>query len=134
MTAAGAVPPELTLLIGESDPVRYGELQRDLGRLIHDEEWETREIPKPVAKTGAWVQDHLPLGEEAFIKPWMVDLANDYYALDITRARTQLGWEPRRSLRETLPKMVAALKADPAGWYRQNKLAPPSWLQERRAA
>ncbi|MFN2240512.1 MAG: DNA polymerase III subunit epsilon, partial [Thermoanaerobaculia bacterium] len=56
----------------------------------------------------------------------MIDRANDHYALDITRARTLLDWEPKRSLRETLPKMVAALKADPIGWYRENDLdAPP---------
>ncbi|MBY0497444.1 MAG: hypothetical protein K2Y23_24845 [Cyanobacteria bacterium] len=44
------------------------------------------------------------------------------YALDITRARQLLGWQPKRSLRETLPKMVAALKADPPGFYRENGL------------
>ena len=55
----------------------------------------------------------------------MIDRANDHYALDITRARTLLGWEPTRSLRETIPKMIAALKADPVAWYRENDLEPP---------
>jgi nucleoside-diphosphate-sugar epimerase len=49
----------------------------------------------------------------------MIALADDHYALDISRARTLLGWEPRHSLRETLPKMITALKADPPGWYRK---------------
>jgi nucleoside-diphosphate-sugar epimerase len=82
------------------------------------------------------VQDQIPGVEEPFIKPWMIDLADDHYALDITRARTLLGWSPRRSLRETLPKMVAALKADPAGFYRRNKLegAPPGPVAERGRA
>jgi nucleoside-diphosphate-sugar epimerase len=124
------LPDELTLLIGEPETLSYDELQRELGRLIHGEEWETREIPKAVAKAGAWVQDALPLGEEPFIKPWMIDLADDHLELDITRARTRLGWEPERSLRRTLPRMVAALEADPAGWYRENKLEVPSWLAE----
>jgi hypothetical protein len=43
-----------------------------------------------------------------------------------------LGWEPWRSLRETLPSMVGALTADPAGWYESHKLSPPSWLVEAR--
>lgn len=43
----------------------------------------------------------------------MIDLADDHYALDIGRAEKSLGWRPRRSLRETLPRMVAGLKADP---------------------
>lgn len=66
---------------------------------------------------------------ESFIKPWMVALAEDDYELDITRARSLPGWEPQTSLRETLPKMAAALEADPPGWYRANKLDPPPWLE-----
>jgi UDP-glucose 4-epimerase len=47
-------------------------------------------------------------------------------ALDIDRARSALGWKPERSLRETLPRMVAALNADPRLFYERNKLeAPP---------
>ena len=118
------LPAELTLVIGEPETLSYDELQRTLSQLIHDEEWETRQIPKALAKAGAWVQDVLP-GEEPFIKPWMIDLADDHYELDITRARTFLGWRPQRSLRETLPKIVLNLKDDPAGWYRTNELELP---------
>jgi len=127
------VAPELTLLIGEPETLSYDELQHTLGRLLHGEPWETREIPKAVAKTGAWLHDQMPIGEEAFIKPWMIDLADDHYALDISRARAVLGWQPTRSLRETLPKIVAALKADPIGWYRDNKLEPPASLRHAAA-
>jgi len=104
------LPKELTLLIGESETLSYDEIQRLVGHLVHGEEWETREIPKPVAKTGTWLEDEV-LDEEPFIKPWMVDSADDHYALDTSRARTVLGWEAKRSLRETLPKMIAALAA-----------------------
>jgi nucleoside-diphosphate-sugar epimerase len=132
-----ALPAEAVILIGEPEPVSYDELQRRLAALIHGErEWDTMQIPKAVAKAGAWVQDQIPGVEEPFIKPWMIDLADDHYALDITRARTLLGWFPRRSLRETLPKMVAALKADPAGFYRMNKLEgePPGQAAPRDRA
>jgi nucleoside-diphosphate-sugar epimerase len=128
-----SLPPELVLLLGEPQTLSYEELQRAFGRLLHDEEWQTREVPKALAKAGAWVQDAIPFGEEPFIKPWMIDLADDHYELDITRARTLLGWQPKRSLRGTLPKMVAALKEDPPRWYRDNKLEPPSWLEETAA-
>jgi hypothetical protein len=84
----------------------------------------------PLAKAGAWVMEKLP-GADPFIKPWMIDRANDHYALDIARARTLLGWEPKRSLRETLPKMVAALKADPLGFYRGNNLELSSELEKQ---
>lgn len=114
-------PPELALLLGEPEAIGYGELQAEIGRLIRGESWETREIPKALAKAGAWVQQDV-LGEDSFIRSWMVDIASDHYSVDIARARKHLGWEPRHSLRKTLPRMIDALKADPAGWYRVNKL------------
>lgn len=120
--------PQETFLIGEPETLSYDELQRSLARLIHDEEWETRAIPKALAKTGAWFEDLVP-GEEPFIKPWMIDLADDHYSLDIGRARNALGWKPQRSLLETLPRMVSALKADPLLFYKKNKLEAPSWLE-----
>ena len=86
-----------------------------------------------MAKTGAWVQDTLPLGEEPFIKPWMIDLADDHYALDITRAHDLLDWRTERSLRDTLPLMTSALKDNPLAWYREHKLEPPSQLREASA-
>ena len=128
-----ALPPELPLLLGEPEPLSYDEVQHTFARLIHGEELETLEVPgvlAPLAKAGAWVMEKLP-GADPFIKPWMIDRANDHYALDITRARTLLGWEPKRSLRGTIPKMIAALKADPLGWYRENELEPTSEMQER---
>ena len=100
------LPPEVPLLLGEPEALSYDELQHTIARLIRGASKETIEIPgalAPLAKAGAWVLDHVP-GQESFIKPWMIDRANDHYALDITRARTLLGWEPKRSLRETLPK------------------------------
>lgn len=117
------LPPEAAILIGEPETLSYDELQHTFSRLIRDESWETHNVPGPIAKAGAWVQDHIP-GQDPFIKPWMIDRANDHYALDITRARTLLDWEPRHSLRETMPKMVAALQADPFGWYREHGLEP----------
>ena len=115
------LPSELALLLGEPNVMGYGELQAEIGRLIRDKSWETLEVPKALAKAGTWVQQDV-LGEGSFIRSWMVDIADDHYAIDITRARTLLDWEPKHSLRDTLPRMVNALKADPASWYRANKL------------
>jgi nucleoside-diphosphate-sugar epimerase len=115
------LPPVTTLLIGEPETLSFDELQRTFGRQLHDKEWKTYRIPKVVAKAGAWLQGLLP-GPDPFIKPWMIDLADAHYALDISRAYQRLGWKPRRSLRETLLKMITALKSDPAGWYKENKL------------
>jgi nucleoside-diphosphate-sugar epimerase len=125
------LPPVTPLLIGEPETVSYGELQDGFGRLLHGQKWTTYRVPKLVAKAGAWVQDRLPFAPDPFIKPWMIDRAADHYDLDITRARTLLGWAPRHSLRAALPVMVEALKRDPARWYRANKLEPPKELAPR---
>ena len=121
------LPAESAILIGEPETLSYDELQHTFMRLIHGKSGETHKVPSILAKAGAWVQDHIP-GQDPFIKPWMIDRANDHYALDITRAGTLLDWAPSRSLRQSLPKMVAALKADPPGWYREHGLELPSSL------
>lgn len=126
------LPPELPLLIGEPEPLTYSELQHTFGRLIHGEDWETTQIPKTLAKTGAWFQDNTPFIEDPFIKPWMIDYADDHYALDISVAKQLLDWTPQRSLRSTIPKMIAALKADPIGFYRKNKLELSSQMAESK--
>lgn len=129
-----SLPAETTLLLGEPTTLSYDELQHTFGRLLHgEEEWETTEIPKAVAKAGAWVQDALPLARESFIKPWMIDLADDHYALDISRAQRLLGWRPLRSLRRSLPLMAAALRSDPLAWYEAHDLEPPAEIKERAA-
>ncbi len=123
------LPRELVLGVAEPETLGYAELQALLGRLIHgEEEWKTIVLPKPLGKVGAWVMDTLRLWRIPFIRPWMIDRGDDHYELDITRARTAVGWQPRRRLRESLPKVVAALKADPWAWYRENEIAAPAWL------
>jgi len=129
------LPAEVPILLGEPEPLTYDELQHTFARLLLGKEMETLEVPHalaPLAKAGAWVMDKLP-SVDSFIKPWMIDRASDHYALDITRARTLLGWEPKRSLRDTIPKMVEALKADPAKFYEENKLGePPAPVEEKQ--
>lgn len=119
----GRLPRECTLLLGEENTPSYAELQRRLGELIHGEPWPVLSVPKPIARAGAWVQEDI-LDEDAFVKPWMIDISDDHYELDLRQARELLGWAPRHSLIDTLPAMIEGLKQDPAGWYADNKLNP----------
>lgn len=130
--------PVETILAGETDVMSFRELQDGIGRLIHGEsEWQTLRVPKELATVAAWAEekaepvipDAYDRGEKPFIKPFMIEMAEDHYALDISRARRKLGWEPRRSMRETLPALVAALLRDPLGWYRKNGITPPTWME-----
>jgi nucleoside-diphosphate-sugar epimerase len=99
--------------------------------MIHGREWPTLRIPKVAAKAGAWVQEKLAGNDEEkpFIKPWMIDLADQDYRVDVSRARERLGWAPQRTLRDTLENMVEFLDRDPQGWYRENKIPLPENLE-----
>ena len=133
------LPPETEILIGEPDAIGYDALQDELGHHLHgQDDWPTLRLPKVFAAAGAWMQgklepvipDVIDQGEEPFIKPFMVGMADDHYELDIGRARDLLGWEPRHRLTDELPRLVATLKTDPAAWYEANRVTPPAWLGE----
>jgi nucleoside-diphosphate-sugar epimerase/uncharacterized membrane protein len=134
----GALAHEQVLLIGEPVTESYEALQNLIAQRIHGEAWPTHDIPKTVAAAGAWLQhrvedivpDAIDRGIEPFIQPFMVRLADDHYELDISRAREALGWEPRRTLRGTLPEMIERLKKRPADWYRTNRIPVPQWLEQ----
>ncbi len=133
------LPDECTILAGEPDVLSYRDLQELLGRLIHGEEtWRTINVPEPLAKAGAWVQeksepvvpDAIDHGEKPFIRPFLIDLASDHYALDISRAERLLDWQPTHFIGDELPAMVRNLKKDPVAWYQANGIRPPDWMSE----
>ena len=137
------LPPGIVILIGEEEAIGYDALQDEIGALIHgNEDWPTLRLPKAAAAAGAWLQDKaeplvpdaLDQGERPFIRPFMVQMADDHYALDISRARDLLGWEPRHRLQDSLPAMIDTLIADPKGWYEANGLAPPPNVVEATKA
>ena len=129
------LPEQEVFTIGEEDVMSYEDLQEAIGRLIHGREWPTIRIPKTVAKTGAWVKDKLASSEEdaPFIKPWMIDLADQNYPVNIRRACEQLHWKPNNKLAETLPAMIDRLLQDPHRWYEINGLPLPKKLAKEQA-
>jgi len=129
-----ALAPHEVFVIGEEDVMSYEELQEASGELLHGKEWPTIRIPKVAAKAGAWVKDKLAGDDGPFIKPWMIDLADQNYPVSIQHARERLRWMPVRSLRGTLPEMVRRLKADPRRWYEANGLPLPEELQKEAEA
>lgn len=136
-----SLPPALDLLIGEEYAMGFDAVQDELGKLIHGEkDWPTLVVPKPIAAAGAWAQaqlepvipDAIDKGEKPFIRPFMIAMADDHYALDTRRARQTLGWEAAHRLKDELPAMVQALKDDPALWYERQGISKPSWLEDAR--
>jgi nucleoside-diphosphate-sugar epimerase len=135
------LPQACALLIGEPETLGYGQLQDEIGYLVHGvDDWPTLRLPKPLAEAGVRVlhaiepavPDALDEGEPTFVKPFMIAMADDHYELDIGRARATLGWEPAHRLKDSLPAMVAELKRDPGAWYERHKLTPPEWIAEAK--
>ncbi|GAB4237251.1 MAG: hypothetical protein Tsb0021_17070 [Chlamydiales bacterium] len=116
------LPSESFLLLGEPKTYSYDEIQKTLGKLILDKEFSTYEVPKFIAKVGSWVQNHLPFYPKPFIKPWMIDISDEHYELDISHSKNLIDWEPKNNLMDSLPKMVEALKNDPQKWYEEHNL------------
>lgn len=116
------LPPETPLLIGEAKTFSYDQLQRTISFLLFNREIRTFRVPKRIAKLGAWVQCLFAFKKKPFIRPWMIDLADDHYELDISKAKKLLGWAPKHSLDQTLPLMIEALKKNPEHWYKINQL------------
>tara|TARA_R110002049_G_scaffold50370_3_gene143134 strand:+ start:181688 stop:182752 length:1065 start_codon:yes stop_codon:yes gene_type:complete len=117
-----SIRPKTAILIGEPDPVSYETLQNLIGKQLHGEQWPTMYMPKSLAKVGAAVIDTLS-GGDAFIKPYMVSMADDHYALDISLAHELLDWQPQHSLAATLPKMTELIRKDPERWHAMNRLS-----------
>ncbi len=116
------LPAELPLLISEPKTLSYDDLQRRISRLLFGREIRTFQVPKRIAKIGAWLQCLFSWKRKPFIRPWMIDLADDHYEMNISKAKKFLGWVPKHSLENTLPIMIEALKKDPQRWYKANQL------------
>ncbi|WP_282026259.1 NAD-dependent epimerase/dehydratase family protein [Limimaricola cinnabarinus] len=123
------LPDNIAILAGEEEAVSYQRLQDAIGTEIHGaEHWETLTLPKPVAKLGSKLEvaaepvvpDSIDKGEKPFLRPFMIDLSSDHYALDISRARHLLGWEPELFILDSLPTMIARLRDDPVAWHMAN--------------
>jgi nucleoside-diphosphate-sugar epimerase len=126
-----SLPKELPLLIGEPETMSYDAIQREISCLLYNRDFDTFRIPKMIARIGAWVKCALAFKHKPFIRPWMIDFADDHYELDITRAQKTIGWSPRNSLAKTLPKMIEALKKDPIQWYKVNGLHMSHHLEKK---
>jgi len=117
---------DCTLEIGEDKTLSYDYLQRAISKKLLGKEITTYRIPKLIAKVGAWL---LCLFGQSFIKPWMINLADYHYALNISKAQKLLGWKPKHALATDLPLMLDKMLENPEKWYKNNSLHPPKHLK-----
>lgn len=112
------LPPYLPLLLGEETTLSYNTLQQEIASHLGQPSFRTFRIPKWIAKMGSALECALPFKAPPFIRPWMIDFADDHYELSIEKAKHYLGWHPKKNLRSTLPLMIQHLKNDPKKWYK----------------
>lgn len=112
-------------ILGEEEVMSFRQIQHKAGMQIHKRPWPVIKVPQLVAKAGAAVMDKLPFMREPFIKPWMVKHADEHFAVDLRKIRSELNWAPKRKLSETLPLMIDHLKSDPYTFYKVNKIETP---------
>ncbi|NGX57526.1 MAG: GDP-mannose 4,6-dehydratase [Chlamydiae bacterium] len=124
------LPNPFVVIIGEDKTMSYKDLQYTIEQILEHKDFHVFRVPKWLAKEGAWVESKLPFFDDNFIQPWMVDMADDHYALDITRAKEVLGWTPKHYVKTSLPVMMQLLKSDPALWYEENGLIMPKHLKK----
>lgn len=130
------LPKEEIILAGEREAVSYQKLQMMIYHLIHAEEHKIKTIPTSIAKVSTFIEEKFePLipddfdhGETPFIRPFMIDMASDHYALDITKAHKLLHWEPEHRIKDSLPIIIEFLKNDPKTWYENHKITMPDWM------
>lgn len=113
------LPPEVVLNIGDDETLSYKQLQDIISTEINGKPSTIIHIPKWFAKAGAFMQN---LFGKTFIKPWMIDLADDHFEMDSSSAKKMLDWKPEHGLRDTLPKMIKNLKDSPEHFYEVNGL------------
>ena len=120
------LPKQAVYLIGEPETYSYEQLQDAMGECLHGKaEWKTIRVPEAMAEVGASVQERASVApgvDEPFIKPFMVEMADDHYELDISRAQRDLGWSPEHRLIDAIPRMCEALKGDPDAWYAAHQM------------
>ena len=124
--------PDGPILIGEPEPLGYAELQDRIGTLLWGDEWPDMRVPGVLAKAAAWLEEKA--SDETVIKPYMISLADDHYALDIGRARQWLGWDPERRLEDELPGIIDTLKSYPVAWQHANGLLEPGLAEANAPA
>jgi nucleoside-diphosphate-sugar epimerase len=115
-----------TIVVAEPEVIGYEDLQNRIGELMHGSSWLSGGLSRTLAKAGAWVREKVAREEDPTLRPWMIDLDDDHYPVEIWRGRSRLNWEPRHRLWESLPRIVDEMKRDPRAWYERHEALFPA--------
>lgn len=109
-------------LIGETAPYTYAEIDSAAREAFGQKPRALIQVPKFLAKAGASVLS--AVGSEDFVRPWMVDYADEHFAFDVSRAATDLQWRPSRHISDVLPEMCHRADHRRREWTKKNQARP----------
>lgn len=113
-------------LIGQQTPLTYRSFHERVGRILHQKKLLLIEIPKWLAKFGAALMVFVCglMGKRRFVRPWMIDFADEHFEFDIRYSQQELGWQPHRQIQADLPRMLKKLKEEPEIYFEKNSRRP----------
>ena len=110
------------LLIGEPEPTTYRHISTAADQAFHGRSFPKIPAPKWTVKLGAKFLGSVSKNE--FYQSWMIDMADEHYAFDLTSTRDLLGWSPSHYLQAELPNLLSNATSNSAAWHARNLQRP----------
>ncbi len=114
-------------ILSEEDYIPYAELHRLLSQCIYGSDNSHRPVFMPgwLLRWGVQATSYLHYirdGRGYFFRPWMVNQSLRRYCFSTEKAKRELGWNARHSLRDYIKDMINELKIDPERWFKANNI------------
>ncbi|MFQ5862350.1 MAG: NAD-dependent epimerase/dehydratase family protein [Candidatus Brocadiales bacterium] len=127
VTLRSRMPSGSVYILSEEDYLSYAELYRLISQGLCGGKGGSRPVSLPswLLRGGVRATNYLHYigsGQEYFFKPWMINQSLLRYCFDAEKAKRELGWKTRHSLRSYVEDMLRELKADPERWFKANNI------------
>jgi len=121
------IPPGEVLVVSPDRTHSHRELFESASLLYFGRRRKSILMPKLLCGPGMLARDLMGrlLGERPFERPWMARYIDLDMAVDASRTRDLVSWEPRPRLEilRRLPFLIEHIKTDPLEWHERNRAA-----------